>query len=88
MGRYGVLDSRDIRSTFFKGLAAGEAVGPLAGVPVAIKDNICVGWGRTTCGSRLLERYESPFSATVVSRLMAAGAVVMSVMGNACRVRS
>lgn len=58
-------------------LAAGEAVGPLAGVPVAIKDNICVGWGRTTCGSRLLERYESPFSATVVSRLMAAGAVVI-----------
>lgn len=58
-------------------VAAGEDPGPLAGVPVALKDNICVAGGRTTCGSRLLENYRSPFSATAVERLFAAGAVVI-----------
>lgn len=56
-------------------LAAGDAPGPLAGVPIAIKDNICL--GRTTCASRMLERYESPFTATAVERLIAAGAIVI-----------
>lgn len=50
---------------------------PLAGVPVALKDNICVEFGRTTCGCRLLEQYQSPFSATVVRKLLDAGAVVI-----------
>ncbi|HYF15727.1 MAG TPA: Asp-tRNA(Asn)/Glu-tRNA(Gln) amidotransferase subunit GatA [Phycisphaerales bacterium] len=62
---------------------------PLAGVPVAVKDNICVGpdlreqgdalgyGGRTTCGSRMLENYRSPFTATVVRRLIDAGAVLV-----------
>jgi len=54
-----------------------EAVGPLAGVPVAIKDNICTTLGRTTCCSKILESYESPFNATVVERLLAAGAVIV-----------
>jgi len=53
------------------------AVGPLAGAPVAIKDNICTTLGRTTCGSRMLEGYRSPFDATVVERLLAAGAVIV-----------
>jgi aspartyl-tRNA(Asn)/glutamyl-tRNA(Gln) amidotransferase subunit A len=55
--------------------AAGEKLGPLAGVPVAIKDNIVVAAGKTTCASRILENFESPYHATVVERLLAAGAV-------------
>jgi aspartyl-tRNA(Asn)/glutamyl-tRNA(Gln) amidotransferase subunit A len=50
---------------------------PLAGVPIAIKDNICVAHGRTTCASRFLENYVSPFSATTVQRLVDAGAVIV-----------
>jgi aspartyl-tRNA(Asn)/glutamyl-tRNA(Gln) amidotransferase subunit A len=50
---------------------------PLAGVPVAIKDNICTRHLRTSCGSRILEHYSPPYSATVIERLEQAGAVVM-----------
>jgi aspartyl-tRNA(Asn)/glutamyl-tRNA(Gln) amidotransferase subunit A len=49
----------------------------LAGVPVAIKDNICTRDLRTTCGSRILEHYIPPYSATAVERLENAGAVVI-----------
>ena len=56
-------------------VAAGNDPGPLAGVPVAIKDNIATTEGTTTCGSRILEGYKSPFDATVVERLRAAGAI-------------
>jgi len=48
---------------------------PLAGVPIALKDNICTAGVRTTAASRLLERYVPPYSATVVERLERAGAV-------------
>jgi aspartyl-tRNA(Asn)/glutamyl-tRNA(Gln) amidotransferase subunit A len=59
-------------------IAAGEAADlPLAGVPVAVKDNIAVAGGPTTCGSRLLENYVSPFDATAIARLRAAGAIVV-----------
>ncbi len=50
---------------------------PLGGVPVAIKDNICVAGAKTTCGSRILGDYRPPYTATVVERLQAAGAVVI-----------
>jgi aspartyl-tRNA(Asn)/glutamyl-tRNA(Gln) amidotransferase subunit A len=50
---------------------------PLLGVPVAIKDNICTAGIPTTAASRLLERYVPPYSATVVTRLERAGAVVV-----------
>jgi len=58
-------------------LAAGKTLGPLAGVPLALKDNICTNFGHTTCGSKALQNYESPFSATVVERVEAAGGVIV-----------
>ncbi len=58
-------------------LAARERVGPLAGVPIVLKDNICLSWGRTTCGSRILENYRSPYTATAAQRLIDAGAIVI-----------
>ncbi len=58
-------------------LKAGGRAGPLAGVTVAVKDNIATRLGRTTCSSRILENYRSPFDATVVERLTAAGAIVI-----------
>lgn len=51
--------------------------GPLSGVPLAVKDNIAVEGLPLTCGSRILEGYVPPFTATVVERLQAAGAVVV-----------
>ena len=49
-------------------VAARRQVGPLAGVPIAVKDNICTANGRTTCASRILADYRSPFSATEIGR--------------------
>ena len=54
---------------------AGEPLGPLAGVPVAIKDNIAEAGQPLTCGSRFLEGYVSPYSATSIERLLAADAI-------------
>jgi aspartyl-tRNA(Asn)/glutamyl-tRNA(Gln) amidotransferase subunit A len=51
--------------------------GPLHGVPIAVKDNISVRDMTTTAGSRILEHYVPPYDATVVSRLEAAGAVIL-----------
>ena len=56
---------------------AGENVGPLAGVPIAIKDVIVTKGITTTCGSRLLENYVPPYDATAVVRLEQAGAVIL-----------
>ncbi len=50
---------------------------PLAGVTVALKDNLCTLDLPTTCGSRILEGFRSPYEATVVRRLRAAGAIVI-----------
>ncbi len=58
-------------------IAAGELVGPLAGVPVAIKDVLCTSFGTTTCGSRMLENFRSPYDATVVRKLLAADAIIV-----------
>jgi aspartyl-tRNA(Asn)/glutamyl-tRNA(Gln) amidotransferase subunit A len=51
--------------------------GALSGVPVAVKDNLCTLTLPTTCGSRMLEGYVSPFEATVIRRLRTAGGVVL-----------
>ncbi len=55
----------------------GHQPGPLAGVPVVVKDNIATLTMPTTCGSRILEGYVSPYEATVVTRLRTAGAIVI-----------
>ncbi len=57
-------------------LAGGNAP-PLTGVPIAHKDIFCAAGSRTTCGSRMLANFVSPYDATVVARLRAAGAVVL-----------
>ena len=58
-------------------VSRGEPSGPLAGVPVALKDNLCTRGIPTTCSSRMLEGWRPPYNATVVERLRAAGAVVV-----------
>ena len=60
-----------------KAVDEGRVTGPLAGVPVAIKDNLCTSFGRTTCASRMLENFHAPYDATVVRKLEDAGAVIV-----------
>ncbi len=57
--------------------AAGEPLGPLAGIPLAIKDNLCTRGIRTTCSSRMLENFVPPYESTVTERLWQAGAVLL-----------
>ena len=56
-------------------VARGDVVGPLAGVPIALKDNLCQTGVPTTCSSKILEGWRPPYNATVIDRLLAAGAV-------------
>src|SRR5438067_795901 len=58
-------------------IASGEPVEALAGIPVAIKDNMAVRDMPTTCASRILEGYIPPYTATAVERLRRAGAIVV-----------
>ena len=58
-------------------IARGDDPGPLAGVPIAIKDNLCTRGLATTCSSRILEGWRPPYDATVVRRLRDAGAVIV-----------
>jgi len=72
-------------------IAAGDDPGPLAGVPVALKDNLSLSGAKLTCGSKILGGYVSPYTATAVERLLAAGAVILGranmdefAMGSSC----
>jgi aspartyl-tRNA(Asn)/glutamyl-tRNA(Gln) amidotransferase subunit A len=58
-------------------VARGEDPGPLAGVPIALKDNLCTRGVPTTCSSRILEGWLPPYDATVVQRIRAAGAITV-----------
>ena len=59
------------------GLAAGDDRGPLLGIPIALKDNMCTRGLETTAASQILAGYEPPYDATVVSKLREAGAVIV-----------
>ena len=72
-------------------LARAQPVGPLAGIPVGIKDNICTKGLKTTCASKMLENFVPPYSATAVEKLDAADAVIPGklnldefAMGSSC----
>jgi len=58
-------------------VARGDDPGPLAGVPIALKDNLCTRGTPTTCGSKILEGWRPPYTATCVERILAAGGVVV-----------
>src|SRR4051794_11589012 len=60
-----------------KSVDEGKVSGPLAGVPIAIKDNLCTEHGLTTCSSKILANFRSPYDATVVKKLEAAGASIV-----------
>jgi aspartyl-tRNA(Asn)/glutamyl-tRNA(Gln) amidotransferase subunit A len=69
--------AREQAAAIDEAVAAGRPVGPLAGVPIALKDNMCTTSIATTCSSKILEGWEPPYDATVVERLRAAGAVLV-----------
>jgi len=71
-------------------IRAGEHL-PLAGVPVAVKDNMCLEGTRTTCGSKILENWIAPYTATAVARILEAGGIPIGkancdefAMGSSC----
>ena len=68
-------ESLELAAVMDRRRKAGEAPGPLAGLPVALKDNLCTRGQTTTCGSRMLKNFKPPYDATVVEKLREAGAV-------------
>src|SRR5262249_14704131 len=69
------VEARDAAAAVDAAVARGDDPGPLAGVPVALKDNMCTRGVPTTCSSKILEGWRPPYSATVVERVVAAGGI-------------
>jgi aspartyl-tRNA(Asn)/glutamyl-tRNA(Gln) amidotransferase subunit A len=55
----------------------GKRPGPLSGLPIAVKDNLCTSYGLTTCSSKMLANFRAPYDATVIQKLETAGAVII-----------
>jgi aspartyl-tRNA(Asn)/glutamyl-tRNA(Gln) amidotransferase subunit A len=70
-------DARAEADAIDAAVAEGRDPGPLAGVTIALKDNLCTRGVATSCSSRILEGWKPPYDATVVERLRAAGAIVV-----------
>jgi aspartyl-tRNA(Asn)/glutamyl-tRNA(Gln) amidotransferase subunit A len=60
-----------------KKIKAGQNIGTFYGMPISIKDNICIKGGKTTCASKMLQNYVAPYDATVVSKLKSQDAVII-----------
>ncbi len=68
-------EAREAAAALDARIAIGEDPGPLAGVPIALKDNMCTQGIPTTCSSRILEGWRPPYTATAVDKVVAAGAI-------------
>ncbi len=67
---------KELRKSLAEQAAAARPTGVLYGMPVAVKDNICTLEFTTTCGSKILDGYRSPYEATAITKLKAAGALI------------
>ncbi|MBE5821012.1 MAG: Asp-tRNA(Asn)/Glu-tRNA(Gln) amidotransferase subunit GatA [Clostridiales bacterium] len=72
-GEYALNRAKEIDEKYAK----GEKLGPLAGIPIAIKDNICTKGIKTTCSSKMLENFIPPYNATVIEKLNAEDAIIL-----------
>ncbi|MBI2915274.1 MAG: Asp-tRNA(Asn)/Glu-tRNA(Gln) amidotransferase subunit GatA, partial [Elusimicrobia bacterium] len=73
--RMGEESAQDLARAIDEKIRQGQPVGELAGVPVAVKDNICDRNGKTTCSSKILENFIAPYDATVVKKLKSQDAI-------------
>ncbi|MBI3324193.1 MAG: Asp-tRNA(Asn)/Glu-tRNA(Gln) amidotransferase subunit GatA [Candidatus Omnitrophica bacterium] len=76
LGAYIAIDPERLRTQLDERLARGPR-GRLFGIPVTVKDNICIAGEETTCASRILAGFRSPYHATVIERLLGEGAIVV-----------
>ncbi len=72
-----VKRAREDANRIDKAIASGEELPPLAGIPIAIKDNLCTKGIATTCSSKMLENFVPPYESTVTRKLWEAGAVLL-----------